>query len=41
MTVTRHTFCRVCEATCGLEVDVEDNRVVAIRPDKQHVVSKG
>lgn len=41
MAVTRHTFCRVCEATCGLEVDVEDNRVVAIRPDKQHVVSKG
>ncbi len=41
MTVTRHTFCRVCEATCGLEVDVEDNRIVGIRPDKQHVVSKG
>jgi len=41
MPSTRHTFCRVCEATCGLEVDVEDNRVVAIRPDKQHVVSKG
>lgn len=41
MPSTRHTFCRVCEATCGLEVDVEDNRVVGIRPDKQHVVSKG
>lgn len=38
---TRYTFCRTCEATCGLEVDVEDNRVVAIRPDKKHVVSKG
>ena len=23
---TKITFCRVCEATCGLEVDVEDNR---------------
>lgn len=41
MPVTRHTFCRVCEATCGLEVDVEDNRVVAIRPDREHVVSRG
>ncbi len=41
MRETRYTFCRTCEATCGLEVDVEDNRVVAIRPDKQHVVSKG
>lgn len=38
---TRYTFCRTCEATCGLEVDVEDNRVVAIRPDKAHVVSQG
>ena len=38
---TKITFCRICEATCGLEVDVEDNRVVAIRPDKEHVVSKG
>src|SRR6185436_9420317 len=36
-----YTFCRICEATCGLEVDVENNRVLEIRPDKQHVVSKG
>ena len=40
MTV-KYTFCRTCEATCGLEVDVEDNRVVKIRPDNAHVVSKG
>jgi hypothetical protein len=33
MAETRITFCRICEATCGLEVDVEDNRVLAIRPD--------
>lgn len=40
---TKITFCRVCEATCGLEVDVdvEANRVVDIRPDKKHVVSQG
>ncbi|MEZ4292076.1 MAG: molybdopterin-dependent oxidoreductase [Myxococcota bacterium] len=38
---TKITFCRICEATCGLEVDVEDNRVKAIRPDPKHVVSKG
>lgn len=38
---TKITFCRVCEATCGLEVDVENNRVVDIRPDPEHVVSKG
>lgn len=38
---TKYTFCRTCEATCGLEVDVEDNQVIVIRPDKEHVVSKG
>ncbi|MEZ5573043.1 MAG: molybdopterin-dependent oxidoreductase [Halioglobus sp.] len=38
---TKYTFCRTCEATCGLEVDVADNRVLTIRPDKKHVVSKG
>ena len=41
MAATHITFCRICEATCGLEVDVEANRVVDIRPDPQHVVSQG
>lgn len=41
MTETRTTFCRICEATCGLEVDVEDNQIQAIRPDPEHVVSQG
>ena len=41
MAETRITFCRLCEATCGLEVDVEANRVVEIRPDPLHVVSRG
>ncbi|MEM7411052.1 MAG: molybdopterin-dependent oxidoreductase [Myxococcota bacterium] len=41
MPETKISFCRICEATCGLEVDVEDNRVVAIRPDPEHVVSRG
>jgi anaerobic selenocysteine-containing dehydrogenase len=41
MATTRTTFCRICEATCGLEVDVEDDRVRAIRPDPRHVVSRG
>jgi len=35
------TFCRICEATCGLEVETENNRVVSIRPDPEHVVSQG
>ena len=35
------TFCRICEALCGLEVDLEDGRVVAIRPDDRHVATEG
>lgn len=37
MAETRHTFCRICEALCGLEADVEDGRVVELRPDAAHV----
>jgi formate dehydrogenase len=38
---TSHTFCRICEALCGLEVDVEAGDVVAIRPDADHVGTEG
>jgi formate dehydrogenase len=38
---THHTFCRICEALCGLEVDVEEGRAVAIRPDPAHVATEG
>lgn len=41
MAETKQTFCRICEALCGLEVDVEANRVVAIRPDEAHVATAG
>ncbi|APR74990.1 Formate dehydrogenase-O, major subunit protein [Minicystis rosea] len=35
------TFCRICEALCGLEVTVEGNRVTDIRPDERHVATGG
>ncbi len=41
MPETRLTFCSLCESFCGLEVDVEANRISAIRPDDNHVVSRG
>ncbi len=41
MTETKITFCRLCESTCGLRVEIEDNRILAIKPDLDHVVSKG
>lgn len=33
---TVHTFCRICHAGCGVEVTVENNRVLKISPDKQN-----
>lgn len=41
MPETHVTFCRICEATCGLRVETEANRVVGIAPDPDHVVSRG
>jgi anaerobic selenocysteine-containing dehydrogenase len=41
MAENHSTFCRLCEALCGLTVRVEGNRVVEIRPDREHVVSRG
>ncbi len=42
MTVeTKHTFCRICEALCGLEIDVDDEEIVAVRPDAKHVGTEG
>ena len=40
-TETTTTFCRICEALCGLEADVVDGRVTAIRPDAEHVATAG
>jgi formate dehydrogenase len=41
MKTTEHSFCRICESLCGLELDVEDGRVVEIRPDPEHVATGG
>lgn len=40
--MTAHkSFCRLCHAVCGIEVDVEDGRAVAVRGDKDHPISQG
>lgn len=41
MVETKTTFCRICEALCGLEVDVVDGQVTEIRPDARHVATGG
>lgn len=35
------TFCRICEAHCGLVATVEDGRVTQLRPDPEHPLSAG
>lgn len=37
----RVTYCRICEPLCGLVATVEDGRVVKLRPDRDHPLSKG
>ncbi len=41
MTERHTTFCRICEALCGLEVEVEGGRITRIRPDAEHVATDG
>jgi len=38
---TKKSFCRFCHAFCGVEVDVRDGRVVAVRGDPDNAVSRG
>lgn len=37
----KYTFCRICEALCGLKIEVENNKVQSIQPDEQHVTTGG
>ena len=41
MRATEKSYCRFCHAMCGIEVDIEDGRVVEIRGDRDHPVSRG
>ena len=33
MSVWKKTLCNLCAMTCGLEMEVEDNRIINVRPD--------
>ncbi len=37
----QYTFCRICEALCGLEISTENNQILSIRPDKFHLTTEG
>jgi len=38
---TKFTFCRICEVLCGLKVEIENNKVSRILPDRDHVATQG
>ncbi|MDO7835608.1 molybdopterin-dependent oxidoreductase [Sphingobium sp. HBC34] len=38
---TAHSFCRICSGSCGVMLDIEDDRIVAIRGDKAHPLTRG
>lgn len=39
---TERTYCRICEAYCGLVAEVDERQqIVSIRPDRDHAVSRG
>jgi anaerobic selenocysteine-containing dehydrogenase len=38
---TVQTFCRICESLCGLEVTTQNNRILEVKPDDQHVSTDG
>ena len=38
---TVHTFCRICEPSCGLVATVDGGRLVDLAPDRDHPVTRG
>ncbi|MBL4681572.1 MAG: molybdopterin-dependent oxidoreductase [Pseudomonadales bacterium] len=36
-----HTFCRVCEPSCGLVAEVDGEKIISLKPDRDHPVSAG
>ncbi len=41
MVETRHTFCRICEASCSLVTTVEDGVITEIKPNPAHIGTEG
>ncbi|MCU0822898.1 MAG: oxidoreductase, partial [Spirochaetes bacterium] len=41
MIETKKSFCRFCHTCCGIEVDIENNRILKIRGDTDNAASEG
>jgi anaerobic selenocysteine-containing dehydrogenase len=37
----KQTFCRVCEPSCGLIATLEEGTITALKPDRDHPVTRG
>ncbi|MDX8151814.1 molybdopterin-dependent oxidoreductase [Patulibacter brassicae] len=37
----RTTYCRICEPNCGLVATVQGDRLLQLRPDKEHPLTRG
>lgn len=37
----KKTYCRICTNQCGMVVEIENERVVKVRADREHPLSKG
>jgi anaerobic selenocysteine-containing dehydrogenase len=38
---THKTYCRICAACCGLQLVINNNRVLDIRGDPDHPITRG
>ena len=38
---TRRSFCRICVAYCGLRAEVDGGRLVSVKGDPEHALSRG
>lgn len=38
---THYRTCNICEAMCGIQVEYQNNEIIAIKPDKQDPFSRG
>ena len=36
-----YSFCRICESLCGLEIILKGDEIQSIRPDNEHVTTRG
>ncbi len=41
MAETRVTFCQMCATNCGARVTIENGRIAAMTPDREHPLSRG